>query len=1067
MNPQDILPRLQSLDSVQDLRSLFIEVLNFGYRAQPLTPRTLLSAAVREPVRDLRIVAGHGDFVVILCTLDDLSKSAERPIALQLMSTYFHSLMVFTDPQRSAWHICTFKHVEREEDAEVIARRHRPFRRMVVGETERLRTISEQLAKIAPDAGDTALQVHLKVDEAFDVEAVTEAFFADYRRLFEIVEQRITGLDDADALRLFTQRLFNRLLFITFLERKGWLIVDGREDYLRALWDDHRAEVQRGEADANFYRDRLKLLFFAGLNNPSHVDIAGIAADGPVARRIGQVPYLNGGLFEPAPLDKREGIGVPDAVIGPILDDLIYRYNFTVTESTPLDVEVAVDPEMLGKIFEELVTGRHESGSYYTPKPVVAFMCREALKAYLRDTCPGEDVDGLARLVDAHDAGGLRNPEAVIGALQQVRACDPACGSGAYLVGMLHELMALRQAIFSSWGVDPRAVYEKKLEIIQHNLYGVDLDPFAVNIARLRLWLSLIVEFETDAEHPQPPPLPNLAYKIEVGDSLTAPAPAPLQPNLFHRQWIEEYFRLKGQFMTAHGPEKRALQEKIAEAKEKIAKWAGTAGDTDAFDWTVEFAEIFIGPGEGAATLTGGMTGVVNATAGQMQLAAQEGRDPGFDIIVANPPYVDHRLVSGEHKRIFKSIYPEVYRGNADLYVYFYARALQLLRKGGVASFISSNKWLKAGYGKKLRKYFKKQVCVESLIDFGDLPLFKATTYPMITVFRKAKMPTDQVFRALEIRDLKLVEQLVNCIAKTSWRQPQSTLNSSGWILLQPDERELLNKMIQNHDILENHPNVNIYSGIKTGFNKGLVIDQSTYRQIISQDPKSSELIEPWLRGRDIDPWSFEWGGEYLIAIRNSGDNGVNHPWSHGETEAATIFHAIYPAIFDYLERYKERLRARYDQGKFWWELRACSYYLEFQKPKMLWAKYGVKPRFSYDRSGHLCGNTVFILPTENLSLLGFLNSKVTQWFAQNKFNTVQSGYIEWIPASVAKLPIPTPTEAQRDAIETLVRQLLDVEGEGPQAREWERALNAHVYEVYDLTPAEIALIEEATAGSA
>jgi hypothetical protein len=274
-------------------------------------------------------------------------------------------------------------------------------------------------------------------------------------------------------------------------------------------------------------------------------------------------------------------VSVPDAVFGPLFEELLYRYNFTVTESTPLDVEVAVDPEMLGKIFEELVTGRHESGSYYTPKPVVAFMGREALKGYLRATCPRESDAALAAFVEERDAGDLRQPEAVLTALRDMTVCDLACGSGAYLLGMLHELLELRQALFVPRRLDARSAYERKLEIIRRNLYGVDLDPFAVNIARLRLWLSLMVDYEGD----DPPPLPNLEFKIETGDSLTAPAPAPLQADLFRQRDVEEFFTLKGRFMTAHGPEKKVLKAQIDALKATIAGWASEESGADAFDW--------------------------------------------------------------------------------------------------------------------------------------------------------------------------------------------------------------------------------------------------------------------------------------------------------------------------------------------------------------------------------------------------------------------------------------------------------------------------------------------------
>ncbi|MFV9507092.1 MAG: DNA methyltransferase [Oscillochloridaceae bacterium umkhey_bin13] len=395
-----------------------------------------------------------------------------------------------------------------------------------------------------------------RLNAAFDVEMVTKQFFATYRQCFEQVEAAVTGISSPAARRLFVQKLFNRLMFIVFLERKGWLEYSGRREYLRAIWQAHQQERLR-DPDAVFYSSRLKVLFFAGLNTPNEVNVVDIRRNHVLEERIGRVPYLNGGLFEEDADDRDDAISVPDAVFAPILTDLFYRFNFTVSESTPFDIEVAVDPEMLGKVFEELVTGRHESGSYYTPRPIVAFMCREGLKGYLQQRVPHETAAALAAFVDERDASDLHDPEAVLLALKQVRTCDPACGSGAYLLGMLQELLALRSSLFATRRLDPVTAYQRKLEIIQHTIYGVDLDPFAVNIARLRLWLSLVVEFEGS----DPPPLPNLDYKVEVGDSLVAPDPSGgLQTDMFRRQQITELFALKEAYLRSHGSAKLGLR---------------------------------------------------------------------------------------------------------------------------------------------------------------------------------------------------------------------------------------------------------------------------------------------------------------------------------------------------------------------------------------------------------------------------------------------------------------------------------------------------------------------------
>ena len=352
------------------------------------------------------------------------------------------------------------------------------------------------------------------------------------------------------------------------------------------------------ETDENFLNDRLFWAFFHGLGNAADLSEESSAA----IERRGKVPFLNGGLFEMQEYDSRNAVHIPNDKFAEILE-LFERYNFTVTESTPLDIEVAVDPEMLGKVFEELVTGRHDTGSYYTPRSVVSFMCRESLKICLQNKT-AETLECLQAFVDDGDAEAIRDPEKVLHVLQNLRICDPACGSGAYLLGMMSELLRLRDALFQSNQIDSPIAYKRKLDIIQQNLYGVDKDEFAVNIAMLRLWLSLAVDYVDEV----PEPLPNLDYKVATGDSLTGPAPESMSLANPLIQEIQEY---QAEYLVTHvDAEKQELREVIAELKESLQEWQASA---DEFVWQVEFPEVF-----------------------------QEG---GFDIVIGNPPYVRQELI--------------------------------------------------------------------------------------------------------------------------------------------------------------------------------------------------------------------------------------------------------------------------------------------------------------------------------------------------------------------------------------------------------------------------------------
>ena len=405
---------------------------------------------------------------------------------------------------------------------------------------------------------------------------------------------------------------------------------------------------------------------------------------------FGEVPFLNGGLFEKTDLDQRDEIIVPDEAIKPILSDLFDRFNFTVMESTPFDVEVAVDPEMLGKVFEELVTGRHASGAYYTPRPVVAFMCREALKGYLEGQNTGITSEAIAQFVDERDTSGISSvasAQNVAKALDEVTVVDPACGSGAYLLGMMQELVELQTALFNV-GVDAKGLYELKLHIIERNLYGVDIDDFAANIAMLRLWLSLAIEYEGD----QPEPLPNLDFKVVCGDSLLGPDPSVgvmAQSSLGRDDdTTQKLDTLKSKYMRARtGSQKQNLREAIRGTEELIKTAMGDAELPDeVVEWRLQFAEVF-------------------------------GQHGGFDVAIANPPYVRYQKIPKDYKKALKPRYGHATVGQSDLYCYFYVRALQLLATGGMHVFVCSNSWLDVAYGAKLQEYFLTSAHIQAIYE--------------------------------------------------------------------------------------------------------------------------------------------------------------------------------------------------------------------------------------------------------------------------------------------------------------------------------------------------------------
>jgi methylase of polypeptide subunit release factors len=845
---------------------------------------------------------------------------------------------------------------------------------------------------------------------AFKVEPLFKEFYHDYDAVFRKVEASIAPtLPDKEKLRLFTQRLFNRLMFLAFIARKGWLRFDARTDFLPALWDQYTARLRTARGTSNFYRDHLVPLFFEGLNQP---DRPAGAAD----PRFGVVPYLNGGLFERADdgTDDLTSLWVPDDVAAAILDPengLFSRYNFTVAESTPLEIDVAVDPEMLGKVFEELVNGRHEQGSYYTPKPIVSFMGRAALVEFLADRCPEEPRPALEKFVHDHDPALLRNAEAVLAALRSVTICDLACGSGAYLLGMLHELLDLRTCLFAAvQKLDARTAHERKLEIIERNLYGVDLDPFAVNIARLRLWLSLAVEFDGHV----PPALPNLDFKIERGDALAAPAPQ----DIFQRDAVKEFRDKKAAFLRAHGADKAKLREEVERIRHDLAYWQQVDKAGHGFNWAVEFAEVFLPNEQDRALLS--------------ELLVKEDEKPapitagGFDIVVANPPYVRMELIKPQ-KPILRKRFPLVHAERADLYVYFYARAHELLRPGGVAAFISSNKWLRAGYGESLRQHLLDSQAFRLVMDFGELGVFDSAATDA-AIFLWQKLPrADAATRWAMVKDLSgcyaegvrpHFERLATSVPASQFGEGKPRLASSA-------AANLRGKMERSGPRLGELCRGVLGWGVKTGLNDAFIIDQATRDRLVAETPAAKDIIKPLLAGDDVRRYEVHSRSTYLIYTYHGVD-------IHN-----------YPAVEKHLKPFRSFKNEKGETvgldhratEQEWYELQQpqMAYRNFFAAPKIVYPDFGKELRFAMDREGHYGLNTSYFIAREDWYLLAVLNSAAVFQYLKGTCQLLgdedDGGRLRFFGQYLDTLPIPDAPAAARNEVGRMAQEVQSFHG--------------------------------------
>jgi hypothetical protein len=496
----------------------------------------------------------------------------------------------------------------------------------------------------------------------------------------------------------------------------------------------------------------------------------------------------------------------------------------------------------------------------------------------------------------------------------------------------------------------------------------VDIDPFATNIAMLRLWLSLSVDSR------EPLPLPNLDFKIETGDSLIGPDPSAM-PDLFRdklQREADELVRKKDAYLKCHDSTKHLKLGEIQTRQELIAKALQSTVGEGIIDWRIHFAEVFAGK-RANATLDGRFAFVNEIPNGQLSFTVAEGG--GFDIVLANPPYVRQELIR-EHKPALRATFPEIYSGAADLCCYFYGRAIQLLRPGGLMAFISSNKWMRAGYGRNLRSYLLRYSSPKSIVDFGHSPIFpKADTFPCVPVFAKRKSPLargehpsdTEAFAACEFPrdDYRPDVPIGPYIVSHSKTIALTMLRDEAWTLDDPRIQRLLERIRRSGVPLKEFCKSSPMYGVKSGFNEAFYLDQAGRDRLVSEHARSAELIKPLLRGRDIDRWRPRRLDTFIILTRRGMD-----------------IHD-YPAIQRHLMKYRSSLEHRASEQE-WFELQASpgdDFVHAMSQPKIVYQEIQFHSWFSLDTAGACLNNKVFMLPTNDLALLGVLCSPLMWWY--------------------------------------------------------------------------------------
>jgi hypothetical protein len=946
-------------------------------------------------------------------------------------------------------------------------------------------------------------------------------------------------------------RLITRMIFVWFLKQRR-LVPD-------ALFDEQQVRTLLAELDAqssSYYRAIVQNLFFAmlttetqplgqvcGQNTGSRQHATGIAHTVYRDRHLFRDPdaalalfravsFLNGTLFEcPKRWEEREGnseeVGgdsflehpwsLPNAFFfGPEqavdlsavsgrkskprvvrgLIQILSRYPFTLTENTPIEAEVALDPELLGQVFENVLaayhpetgtTARKQTGSFYTPRAIVAYMVDESLIAYLTTKLleASECVDAALRrhldqrlrhlLAYHHEPHQFSASEVarLIAAIDQVNMLDPACGSGAFPIGMLHKLVFLlrrldpknvywqARQIENARAIDDCALrertiddiaqafarhepdYGRKLFLIQHCIYGVDIQPIAVEIVRLRCFIALLADQRIDDSAPYRNlrALPHLETRFVAANALIdLPRHAHRSPEVIQKEAALAEVRRAyattraAQTRSRYREHDRRLRAEIAALLKAEGMLAATADQLAAWDpYDPNVCAAFFDP------------------------AWMFGIDR-FDIVIGNPPYVRQEQIRTAKPRLQQQY--TCYSGTADLYVYFYERGVQLLDSGGTLSYISSNKYFRSGYGEKLRRFLSANTTIEHLIDFGTTAMFPAIAYPSIITARKTPSNGHAV-RALTWRAESSIEEFPQVFAAQSFTLPQRELSADGWRLADQTTLRLLEKLRQAGTPLDRYVNGRLYYGIKTGLNAAFVVDRATRDALITAHPSSAAVLKPLLRGRDVKRWSVNDARYYLIKLESS-DN-TRHPWSGRPTaEAERLFAATYPAIHARFQQFRQQLVNREDQGKYFWELRSCVYWQAFEESKIIIPAIEHDAAYAVDSAGHYSNDKTSICIAQDVPyLLGLLNSQVLWWFIRQIASTKQGGFYEFKPMYVAQIPIMAATPERQAPIVALVEQILTAKRQHPPAdvTALEHAIDRLVYELYRLSDAEIAMI--------
>jgi len=963
-------------------------------------------------------------------------------------------------------------------------------------------------------------------------------------------------------------RLLTRLLFVWFIKEKD-LIPDSlfEKEELEGKWLN---QFEADSKDTFYYKAILQNLFFATLNqqcekrdfrkDDQNQNITNLmryksnfqAPKALITLMNSKVPFMNGGLFEcldkPHPTKKGKQGGrvimyedgfsdrgdstlkVPDflffgeqqtvdlsgdeaygdkkrrneKVRGII--PLLNNYKFTIVENTPIEQEIALDPELLGKVFENLLasynpetktTARKQTGSFYTPRTIVDYMVDESLKAYLGkalapfmpETDIEEGLEILFAYTEKEHAFTENEKQALIEAIDKCKILDPACGSGAFPMGILHKLefvlskldknnqlwcdrqmqkvdvtitaaeniddVMIRDNTIDDLEAQKRDIeeafknnelgYGRKLYLIENCIYGIDIQSIATQVSRLRFFISLIVDQKVNPEKENfgIRPLPNLEAKFVAADTLIHIEKPEYQPNLFDSEIVKdmekELKQVRHKIFGAKTPRtKNKYRKRDKELREEITV------ELEANGWS-------------------------NSSAKQLaawdpydQNASSSFFDPewmfdlkGFDIVIGNPPYISVEKFSGTEKQAYWKKTYSTYAGRGDVYCFFYECGAQLLKKGGHLCYITSNNWMRANYGKKLRLFLSTQVNPLQILDFGmGLNFNAAAALTNILLFSKEEN----------------IHKTLCCYASDSnaaMKDPKGysethsvcmpELSDESWVVISP-KRHRIKKLVEAQGIPLAEWNLSINRGVITGLNEAFYLDQEQRDELLAKEPKAAEIMVPLLRGRHIGRYKVNFNNQYMLLIKYG---------------AHKTLKSDFPLVYSHLKQREDKLRKRgqckysrarkegnnsdYPGQHHWLELDnnpTDEYINAFRKPKIIYHEMSKFMTFLYDESEYYVNDTCYIV-TSDIEALPYLtaifNSHLFRCCFKDNFPEILGNTRRIKKIFLSRIPIRKPMESEALFFEKLVLmiQFAKTEGLYVQAAFLEELIDACVLEIY------------------